>query len=377
MSLDYRSYPVLYVDDEPGNLVTFRYAMEGSFSVHTASGGEEALALMQQERFAVLLADQRMPGMSGSELCQRARAEHPDTVRIIVTAYADLHAAIDAINRGEVSRYLTKPWDNRELEDVLRTAIELVHIHQTVQEMEIRLLRTGQSRVTVAMRDEIAHELASPLTALHMNIADAAEQVEVALRSKDLEESKRTLEGSFQALRDGLAAVEQLTRFTARLRSGDDPVDPLMVSCDVVRVVDSTIRILRSEVEKTADLTVTCDDASFAAIDPSVLGQVILNLVLNAAQAIGSGAQGRAAISVTVGRDASKVRLTVADTGPGIPTQQLEEIFRPYFTTKPDGTGVGLSIVRELVDRAGGQISVESEPGRGTAFAVTLPIASG
>src|SRR5689334_24482036 len=105
MPVEHKLYPVLFVDDEPQNLVVFRYAMEDHFTVLTAQSGAEALQLLQRHQIAVLLADQRMPAMSGVELCARARELQPDAVRIIITAYADIHAAIDAINQGQVSRY--------------------------------------------------------------------------------------------------------------------------------------------------------------------------------------------------------------------------------------------------------------------------------
>src|SRR5687768_7367869 len=132
MTVDYRSYPILYVDDEASNLVALRYALEDQFTIITSQQPEEALRLLASEEIAVLIADQRMPGMTGAEVCARARQIRPDTVRIILTAYADMHAAVDAINRGQVTRYLTKPFRNEELIEVVRTAIDLVHLQRTV-----------------------------------------------------------------------------------------------------------------------------------------------------------------------------------------------------------------------------------------------------
>lgn len=101
---------VLYVDDDRANLLAFRAMVEPLYEVVTARSGEDALKLLVQLRdVAVLIADQRMPGMSGIDLCEKVRAAHPDTVRMLVTAYSDLSAAISAINRGHVSRYRTSP----------------------------------------------------------------------------------------------------------------------------------------------------------------------------------------------------------------------------------------------------------------------------
>ena len=109
--MNYRGYKILYVDDEPANLTTFRYCFDEQFEVLTASGAEEALGILARNPVAVLLADQRMPEMSGAELCQIVRERHPDVVRMILTAYADITAAVAAINAG-AARVLTVSEDD-------------------------------------------------------------------------------------------------------------------------------------------------------------------------------------------------------------------------------------------------------------------------
>src|SRR4051794_538709 len=98
--MDYHAYPILYVDDDPTNLQGMQYLLEDRFTLVTAATGEEALRILAEQDIAVLIADMPMPGMNGAEVCTRAREIKPDVVRMIVTAYSDLHAAVDAINRG-------------------------------------------------------------------------------------------------------------------------------------------------------------------------------------------------------------------------------------------------------------------------------------
>ena len=184
MAVDYKLHPILFVDDEPQNLVVFRYAMEDHFAVLTATSGEEALRILEGQTVAVLLADQRMPGMGGAELCERAREVQPDAIRIIITAYADIHAAVDAINKGQVSRYLVKPWRNEELVEILQTSIEFVHLQQAMREMELRLLRSGQTRIATAVHDELLHEIANPLGAMTMTLIQAAEMIDGVTRAR-------------------------------------------------------------------------------------------------------------------------------------------------------------------------------------------------
>jgi response regulator RpfG family c-di-GMP phosphodiesterase len=165
---EHRAYPILYVDDEPQNLFTFRYALEDQFTVLTARDGREAVRLLEREQIAVLMCDQRMPEMTGVEVCRRAREIRPDVVRIIVTAYSDMQVAIDAINQGQVLRYLTKPWRNDELVDVLESAIDLVRMRRTVHEMQVKMLRGGHPPVFEALLRQVANELQSPVGALEM-----------------------------------------------------------------------------------------------------------------------------------------------------------------------------------------------------------------
>ncbi len=125
---DLQSLPVLVVDDEPDNLDAFRFNFKKSFHILTAQSGTEGLAILQKERVAVLITDQRMPRMSGLEFLARARTIAPDAVPIILTAYTDVDVLIEAINQGQVYRYIAKPWDKKEMRGVLLQALERYHL---------------------------------------------------------------------------------------------------------------------------------------------------------------------------------------------------------------------------------------------------------
>jgi response regulator RpfG family c-di-GMP phosphodiesterase len=111
---------VLYVDDEEINLINFRETLSDDFEIFTAGSGQEALALLEREgEMALVVSDQRMPGMSGIELLAAIKKMHPDTIRMIISAYTESHELIDSINKAEVYRYFVKPWQ----EDQLRLSI--------------------------------------------------------------------------------------------------------------------------------------------------------------------------------------------------------------------------------------------------------------
>src|SRR5262249_2144699 len=113
--LDWRSFEILVVDDEEDNLDAFRFSFRKSFSLHYAVGGQNALDQLEGLDPAVIVSDQRMPGMSGIEFLKRAKERRPDAVGILLTAYTDLPVLIDAVNSGAVGRYVQKPWDSTEL----------------------------------------------------------------------------------------------------------------------------------------------------------------------------------------------------------------------------------------------------------------------
>jgi two-component system response regulator AtoC len=130
MTLDVKRYPILVVDDEQDNLDAFRFNFRKTFDIITANSGPEALQILAEKEVAVVVTDQRMPKMTGVELLREVRSNHPDTVGIILTAFTDVDVLIEAINLGQVYRYITKPWDAKEVRGVLQYAIERFHLHR-------------------------------------------------------------------------------------------------------------------------------------------------------------------------------------------------------------------------------------------------------
>ncbi len=117
-------YNILYVDDEMINLRLFSVAFRRDFNVITATSGQEALEILKEKDIKLILTDQQMPGMLGTEFLERTLSEHPDIIRMIVTGFADIDAIADAVNRVGIYKYITKPWDNRELKMTMDKALE-------------------------------------------------------------------------------------------------------------------------------------------------------------------------------------------------------------------------------------------------------------
>ncbi len=139
MTLDVKRYPILVVDDEQDNLDAFRFNFRKTFDILTANSGPEALGILGEKDVAVVVTDQRMPKMTGVELLREVREKHPDAVGIILTAFTDVDVLIEAINLGQVYRYITKPWDAKEVRGVLQYAIERFHLQRENKKLAAQL----------------------------------------------------------------------------------------------------------------------------------------------------------------------------------------------------------------------------------------------
>lgn len=164
---------ILFVDDEPGVLAAVRRIfLEEPVEVVTAGGGEEALELLRERDVAVIVSDNMMPGMTGIQFLEKTKLIAPDAMRILMTGYADIQAAIDAINRGGVFRFLTKPWDNDHLR---RTVIEGIREHQVVVALksadEAKLLSLAQ---TIELKDHYTRGHCESVAQYALAIAAAA-----------------------------------------------------------------------------------------------------------------------------------------------------------------------------------------------------------
>src|SRR5262245_52590911 len=136
---DFSAFPILVVDDEPDNLDAFRFNFRRVFKIHTASSGDEALELLRREPIAVIVTDQRMPKMTGLEFLEAAEKLTPEAVGVILTAFTDVDVLIEAINLGHVYRYITKPWDAKEVKGILTQAIERYYLRCENAKMAERL----------------------------------------------------------------------------------------------------------------------------------------------------------------------------------------------------------------------------------------------
>ncbi len=130
---------ILYVDDEINNLVSFKATFRIKYNIYTAVSGEEAIKLLDEHNIHVIITDQRMPGMTGVEFLEKILEKHPDPIRLLLTGYADLNAVIDAVNKGKIFHYLSKPWNEEELDTTIQRAFDIYQKRQEEKETTDKL----------------------------------------------------------------------------------------------------------------------------------------------------------------------------------------------------------------------------------------------
>ena len=160
-------YNILCVDDEEDNLLVFKSYFRKHYTVFTAQSGLAALELLKNQSIDLVVSDQRMPGMTGVELFEHIREEYPDTIRIILTGYSDIQAVINAINKGKVYHYATKPWDGDELKNILDRALDaytlrLLNRQLLEENMDLLLRAERQEKVNILSQFELLKSQINP-----------------------------------------------------------------------------------------------------------------------------------------------------------------------------------------------------------------------
>jgi two-component system, LuxR family, sensor kinase FixL len=237
-----------------------------------------------------------------------------------------------------------------------------VALSQRLDELRADLLHASRVNEMGQMASALAHELNQPLAAISAFVGGARRQVELG-------NAELALAGCVRAETEVMRTAEILRRLGDFMKKGPvgrqtEALPGVFDDAIALALIGPAAHGLKVEVQ-------IADDATSALVDRIQLQQVLVNLIRNAAQAMEGQAVKSVAISVRR-LDQEKVAVEVADNGPGLAADILARIFEPYFTTKPDGMGVGLSLCRSILESHGGELFAENAPGGGAVFRFTL-----
>ncbi len=389
---EFKDHNLLIVDDEVEIQKALRRQFRRLCNVHLASSAAEGMQILQEIPIHAIISDQRMPDVTGSAFLKEVKGEYPDAIRLLLTGYADIHAVIEAINQGQIFRYITKPWDPVELESIVREAFErydlIVENRRLVEALRIynEELEQKVTERTADLADAndhllmmhrqkdwfvgmVAHDLRSPLSTLIsvLDLISGDYGLSEAERDELLTQAKGNIDGMLGLINDllDLNAI-QTGAITLAKSMIDMPHFLESVTCASQPLADVKEIQLSVEVESTLPPLLA---------DSNRIRQVMTNLISNAIKFSQRGSSVQVSAVVQDGY----MLVSVQDQGQGIKAAEIDKLFRDFqrTSTRPTedepSSGLGLSISKRLVEHHGGQIGVESTYGEGSRFFFTLP----
>ncbi len=357
---------VLLVDDHPANVNVLVDALNAEgLSVAIAISGEEALELIEKVTPDLILLDVRMPGIDGFETCRRLK-EHDSTREIPVIFMTALTDTVNKVKGFEVGGvdYITKPFQYEEV-------LSRVNAHLTIRTLQRELQKE------IAAKDQffsiIAHDLRGPLSVLRDMIRFSAEE------SNNY--SQKKLEHTFDLLQNSIGNLHQLMENLltwSRLDRGLIEYAPRHVPLQ--KVIERNMALLMPMADqKQISLHSSIEEPISMYGDTNMVDTVVRNLLSNALKFTHSGGL----VDVAATQDETMVEISVSDSGIGIDQKHIPKLFRidvkfkQLGTAREKGTGLGLLLCKEFVEKHGGKLWIESEVGKGTTCRFTLPKAPG
>ncbi|NQT69637.1 MAG: hybrid sensor histidine kinase/response regulator [Desulfobacteraceae bacterium] len=379
---------VLFVDDEQFVLSSLKRLLRNEpYRCLFAGGGKEALDFLEKENVHVTVSDLSMPGMDGLTLLDKVGQKYPDIVRLVLSALTDSDTVLEAINRGQVYRYIAKPWNKDELKVNIRQALEIFDLQEEKRDLLRKIeehnkllekmvekrtsqLLAIQSKAEIGKyASQIVHNLNNPLQAIY-NALDLADFV-ISDKNPDLKKLNKYLKvinSNAENLKEIISGILIHAR-NDRINSSEQ--------IDINKIVKKQLSFFnldiayKTEIEKEVALS---DTLPCIFGNPIHIKQIIDNLIKNAIDAMQHSA--KKTLMIKTRFEDNNVFMDITDTGEGIAQEDLDRIFSPDFTTKPvgKGTGLGLASVKTMVEGYNGEIQVESKKGQGTTFTIKLPV---
>ena len=366
---------LLLVDDEEHfrQVLAKRLSRRG-MAPEQAGSGEECLNLLEKRPMDVVILDVKMPGMDGLEVLRRIKERYERTEVILLTGYANTQDGVDGIKSGAFD-YLSKPVELDHLAGKIKQAHEKI-LWEEERKKEADFRARMEQRMAAAERlaslgtlaSVVAHEINNPLAVIN----DAAGLLKDLLGKEEFADIPRRnlFEKSVGKIEKNVYRAKKITH---QLLGFVQKSDAAVSEVNLRELAQEAIQSVEKEAgHKEIQLVLEVQPAlDSIRSDPYPLRQVLINLLTNAVHATGKGGQ----VTITMEEKGGEAVLSVQDAGDGIQEENLEKIFEPFFSTKStgDGTGLGLFVAREIVDRLGGKIEVESQVGRGASFRVRLP----
>ena len=352
---------VLYIDDEENNLSSFKASLRKDFKIYTVNDPEEGLKLAEEVEFQVAIADQRMPGMTGVEFFEKMVKFKPDPIRILLTGYSDIASVIDAINRGEVYRFIDKPWNIEQIKNAIINAADLYYTRKELKEKNEKLKKTV-SEMNIFIHS-LSHDLRGPL----MSISGVSKLAKTEINDPHAAEYFDMIDSATVKLDDFIYKMLDFYRSTK--------IDNVIVPIDFNKVVEQQMEAYQEKWDfSNIKFTVEVNQQEDFYSDDGKIRVILNNLIGNAYKFQKEEADtGFIALEIDVHDDKAKIK--VSDNGIGIEEKHQKDVFNLFHraTQKNVGSGLGLYMVKESVEQIEGEILLQSAVSEGTVVEIILP----
>jgi signal transduction histidine kinase len=352
---------VLYIDDEDNNLKSFRATLRKDFKIFTAIDAEEGLRIAREEEIHVCIADQRMPGMTGTEFFEQMVKINPDPIRILLTGYSDIASVIDAINKGEVYRFIDKPWNIEQIKNSIKNAADIYFMRSELKDKTLKLKKLHSEMNQFVY--SLSHELRGPL----MSISGVSKLAKMEIKDPHILEYFEMIDSATFKLDDFIYKMLDFCRSTK--------IDNKISLINFQEIVEQQMEAYQSKFDLskfTVEVNIK-QECEFAS-DGSKIRVILNNLFSNSVQFQKQDeVQKRITISITVLE--SGATILIQDNGIGIDEKYQNEVFNLFTraTQKNVGTGLGLYMVKEAVEQIAGTIELKSILSKGTDITIRLP----
>lgn len=356
-----QSVRVLYIDDEENNLEAFKASFRRQYEIYTANSAAEGLKILENVDVQVIIADQKMPNTTGVEFFKSITETHPDPIRILLTGYTDIEALADAINHGDIYRYITKPWNDLELHNSIKNAYDAYRAKIDLRNKIVELEKTNDELNRFIY--SISHELRAPLVSV-IGIVNLVKLEGLYDTSGEYWSLIETCSNKLDYY------IQKTLQYYKNNKSSSELSD-----IDFKKLVKELIDVY-SYTDKETHFTVDINQPIAFRGDLFRIEVILGNLISNAIKYQKEHERNKKVnIDVDVAKDA--VQINISDNGMGILNEHLEKIFTQFFKSKVHhGSGLGLFIVKEALNKIDGRIAVSSDVNHGTTFKITIPNAS-
>jgi two-component system sensor histidine kinase/response regulator len=353
---------ILYVDDEVKNLDSFKIIFRKDYDVLVAKSAQEGLEMLEKHEVRLVITDQRMPNMTGVEFLEKIAHIYPEITRIILTGYSDMEAIISAINKGRVFRYITKPWNKKDLKETIDFALEAFNLKIENKNLIEELKKTNKELDELVYRS--SHDLRAPL-------ASVLGLINLAKKEGDLVRIREYLslqEKSVLRLDELLKEIIQYSR--------NSHLDVHNDSIDLKKLIIESLDIHEYFIGSQHIKKITKINQPVKFFSDKYRLEIILNNLISNAIRYSNLNQDEPRITITTEVNKEEATINICDNGIGIDSKQKNNIFEMFYkgTDKNvEGSGLGLFIVKESIQRLGGEVLLESEEGVGSTFTIILP----